>query len=313
MENRPHQLSTDPFAVQLNGELRWVIKSLLLLKELLFFEKGASSDPQELAHDKYLTVLLQDKQATMKTTLEGLTNSFKALSTAVNDGRMNSLNDAMRSADRSLSNLKAVVIGVQELLKEEYRNVKAIKRRQGWNFLLAIVLGAGMGWVKVMLSNDDSLIYPSNASQGNNVSSIPSQSNNNSAASTTPSILDLGPVSDTNGFLYHHLFGRWTAIGFVACVTIYAQQAFSSYCNLHRRTELLRRHESDTARVVEVFNETCEDVDLKQNDDKGKLEAFTLRSLRASYQFSAEGKMIVMRDCADIEAIIQSIRDCVST
>ncbi len=49
--------------------------------------------------------------------------------------------DAMRIADENLSNLTSVMIGVQYHLLKEYNNVKANKRRQGWNLLFTIVVG----------------------------------------------------------------------------------------------------------------------------------------------------------------------------
>lgn len=47
----------------------------------------------------------------------------------------------MRIADENLSNLTSVMIGVQYHLLKEYNNVKANKRRQGWNLLFTIVVG----------------------------------------------------------------------------------------------------------------------------------------------------------------------------
>ncbi len=120
-----------------------------------------------------------------------------------------------------------------------------------------------------------------------------------------------GPLFDMNGFLYDLLLSRWTTVGILACIAIYSHHAFSSYLSLHERTLLLRRHELEATRIIDGFK-SCGYLG-QENDDKGKLEALTRRNLHPSYLFDAEDRQIVMRDCADIKIIIQSIHGIIQS
>ncbi|RUP47631.1 hypothetical protein BC936DRAFT_145513 [Jimgerdemannia flammicorona] len=306
------QPNTVPFAVQLDNELRQVFHALCSVEEFVSLEDAVSSEGRELDRDKHLTLILKDKQRIVHNSLTGLVNSVQALSICIDKGMLEGIHDVMKIADQNLRQLTAMMIAVQSLLRKESDRVNA-RQKQHLGFFIASMLGTGASWVKLPLFN----IHPVASlkpviTMATPQQSLPTHSLTNTQHNDGMVTMEAGSksVSGINGLLWGLFSNHWTFGFVVTFATLCAYRSFFQYRSIYRRAELLRHHEQAVARAVKELRKSCSyDEQITPDDDKGKLEAFVIRNLYPEYLFGAEGRLIVMKDCIDIEITIAKIQN----